>query len=86
MWGEETTKGLARRRVKGQGAQWIVLWGREMGKLGAFSNVEAPSLAVVQVQVQVLVNLEAKAKAKVKVKVKVKGLLYLGVYEVFWAF
>lgn len=49
-----------------------------MGKLGAFWNVEAPLL--VAVQVQVLVNLEAK------VKVKVKGLLYLGVYQVFWAF
>lgn len=80
MWGEETTKGLARRRVKGQGAQWIVLWGREMGKLGAFSNVEAPLLGVVQVQV--LVNLGAK----VKLKLKVKGFLYLGVYEVFGAF
>lgn len=51
-----------------------------MGKLGAFSNVEAPLLGVVQVQV--LVNLGAK----VKLKVKVKGFLYLGVYEVFGAF
>lgn len=49
-----------------------------MGKLGAFSNVEAPLLGVVQVQV--LVNLEAKAKEKVK------GFLYLGVYGVFGAF
>lgn len=74
------TKGLARRRVKDQEAQWIVFWGREMAKLGAFLNVEAPLLVVVQVQV--LVKLEAKVKAKAKGK----GLLYLGVYQVFWAF